>query len=203
MVATVLSFIKLFFAILLLPAVYFITTGFFDQVRGLKELADYFLWGGGIYILFHLFFRPMQGLHAFGQKIISDMLKPSPLLATYIPMVVPVIPTVLLLILYIFKTFADPRLLTYYFLFAIGFTLAMHIVITAHLLYEEDNSALRTHYLFLMSLFYILNILIIVILLQLIFPAFHIGHLVRHVMVKVGDIYGKISNFLFHARPQI
>ncbi len=202
-VSTVISFIKLFFALLLMPIVFYLTTGFFEEIRNLKTMADYFIWGGGVYVLCHLFFRPMQALHGFGQKIFSDLLRASPFLATYMPMALPITPTILLLILYVIKTFGDPGPLTHYFLFAIGFSLSMHIIIIAHLLYEEDNSTLRTHYLFLVSLFYIFNVLIIVILLQLVFPEIQVGQLVRHIIVEVSDIYDKVTGFLFHAKPKI
>jgi len=203
MIGTIINFIKLFFALLLMPIVFFLTRGFFEQIRALGDLSHYFLWGGGVYVLFHLFFRPMQALHGFGQKVFSEILRVTPFLANYLPMAVPITPTVLVLILYVIQTFTDPGPLSHYFLFAVGFTLAMHIIINARLLYEEDNTALRAHYLFLECLFYVLNILIIVILLQLIFPAFHVGHLIRHVMIDVGQVYEKVSHFLFQARPQI
>lgn len=199
----VISFIKLFFALFLLPIVFYLTTGFFEEIQNLKSLADYLIWGGGVYAIFHLFWRPMQNLHSFGQRIFSELLRGSPFLATYMPRALPITPTIFLLVLYVIKTFGDPGPLTHYFLFAVGFTLAMHIIITAHLLYEEDNSTLRTHYLFLMSLFFIFNVLITVILLQLIFPEIQVGHLIRHVMIEVGDIYDKVSGFLFHAKPEI
>ena len=39
-----------------------------------------------------------------------------------------------------------------YFLFAIAFTLAMHLILTAHEIYESDKSVLKAHYLFVFGL---------------------------------------------------
>ena len=85
----------------------------------------------------------LKNVYDFGKSLVEKMFtffKP----AGY---VVPVYSIFLIIIYVIALILGRGSALQPYFLFAIAFTLAMHLVLTAHEIYQSDNSILKAHYL--------------------------------------------------------
>lgn len=196
----IVSLIKLLFAILLVPICYGLTLSFSKELVALGDLQKVFIWGGLTYIFLQLFFYSPQGVFQFGQKIFGDVFKSVPFLAAIIPLFLPIIPTVLLLIAFILVSFFDYSPAQPYLIFFIGFSWAMHLILSAHAEFEEDDNALKPHYLFLLSLTYIINLMIIAALLSLSFSSFSIPSFFADAYQTARDIYVRIFEQLFMVR---
>jgi hypothetical protein len=162
----VLRIIKFVFAVVLAPIAVAVTKGLFIEMQVLNELRHIFLMGAATYCGLNLFYYPIEGLYLFGQRVFGDMFRFSTATASVVPMVIPIYTTLLLLIHYIIMSIFHYEGLQNYFIFFIGFTFAMHVVMTAHDIYDEDDGQIKAHYLFYFALTYICNIVLLVVLLD-------------------------------------
>lgn len=190
------SIIEFFLAVLLLPVVLAVTVTFIAGIKGLDSLAHYFMWGMYGYVIIHLFLQPLESVHRFIQKIFSESLKISPVLSNNLPLAVPLMPTLLLLLLYVLHSFFKLDELAKYFIVALGFFLSMHVVMTAKDLYSDDTSFLKANYLFVMSLVYIVAAVLIVLLLDLNFSKIAFMDFIRTAADTAFSIYKEAGHRL-------
>jgi hypothetical protein len=184
-----MGIIKFFLSIVLLPVVVGVTKAFFGELISSEELYKLFTWGIVTYVVTHLFVVNFQGIYQGGQKVLSDGLKFSPFLSSFVPLVLPLFPLILLLAFYICSKFFPMREWVPYFIFFSGLTFAMHLILTAQILRGEDSGIFKAHYFFVMSLGYILNILLIAALLDLNFSSFSFTAFFEKAFKNVQDIY--------------
>lgn len=193
-------FIKLVFAILLGPVCYALTTALIGELPKLGPMLAPFLWGIGVYVFLQLFFYTPQGLFQFGQKIFGDIFKSVPVLAAVVPLFIPILPTIVLVSAYVTVSLFNYKPAEGYFLFAAGFVFAMHLILSAHAEFEEDNSALKPHYLFLFSLTYIINVILFSLLLALNFSDFSCFDVFMSSFETAKSIYVSVYTQLFVIR---
>ena len=146
---------------LILPLIVATFIAFQNQTLSLpvKKLV-WLLWGAGTYVALNLFVYDFKNVYVFGKSWIDKWLtffKP----AGY---VVPVYSIVLIVVYVVASLLGKVVPLQPYLLFAIAFTLAMHLVLTAHEIYEADSSVLKAHYLITFGLVLIVNLFIISLL---------------------------------------
>ena len=84
-----------------------------------------------------------------------------------------------------------------YFLFAIAFTIAMHLILTAHEIYESDNSILKAHYLFTFGAVLIVNLFIISLLLAWAIPEYSFVGFVKSLASQTFHLYTSVYKILF------
>ncbi len=197
MVTAILTLIKLIFAILFVPICYALSISFGKELVNLGTLEPVFVGGALTYVFLQLFFYSPQGIFQFGQKIFGDIFKSMPVLAAVIPLFVPILPTIILVACFVIISFFDYTPAQVYLIFFAGFVAAMHIILSAHAEFEEDDNMLKPHYLFLMSLTYIFNVVLISLLLSLNFPQFSVTTLATSTFDTAKDIYIHIYNQLF------
>jgi len=195
-----LTLIKMFFAILVIPVCYALTVSFAKELPALGGLEKAFMWGGLTYVFLQLFFYSPQGVFQFGQKIFGDVFKTAPVLAAIVPLFLPIIPTILLLLIFVLTSFFDLSASQIYLMFFVGFSLAMHLILSAHAEFEEDDNVLKPHYLFLMSLTYIVNLFLIASLFNLNFPAFSVQNICVNTFETAKTIYIQVFQQLFGVR---
>ena len=168
-----LAIVKFFFFLLVLPLAAAVVLAFQTQVLGLPvHKEQWILWGGGIFVLAYLFLYNFKEVYSFGQTIVSNLLKFSGPAAHAAAFIVPIY-TVLIICLYLILNVAGVT--ARYegcLLLALGFSVAMHIVLTARQLYEADSSPIKGHYLFIFGLAFVVNFFIISLLLGLAVPEF-------------------------------
>ena len=193
-------FIKIIFAILLLPICYAASVSFINELPEVGTMLPYLVWGGGVYIFLQLFFYTPQGVFQIGQKIFGDIFKSMPVLAAVVPLFVPIIPTLVLLAAYVTVFFFDYKPAQSYLMFFAGFTFAMHIILSAQAEFEEDNSALKPHYLFLFSLTVIFNLILFSLLLTLNFTEFSFVDFFMSAFETAKSIYIRVYTQLFVLR---
>ncbi len=193
-------FFKIVFAIFLAPICYALTVSFVQELPQIGTMLPYLLWGGAVYIFLQLFFYTPQGLFQGGQKIFGDIFKSVPVLAAVVPLFVPIIPTIILVGCYIAISFFNYTPAQSYLLFLGGFTFAMHLILSAHAEFEEDNSGLKPHYLFLFSLTYIFNVTLFALLLTLNFSDFSFVNFFMSSFETAKSIYVDVYTQLFVVR---
>ena len=184
-----MALIKFLFSILLLPIVFAITTAFHGELVVVKPVYHLFTFGIVVFAITHLFVLNLSGIYQGGQKLLSDGLKFSPFLAGFIPLVLPLFPTLLMLTLYVAGKFFAMGQWEPYIIFFTGVTFAMHLILTAQILREEDTGLFKAHYFFVMGLGYIFNILIIAALFNLNFANLPFLKFFDQAMLGVKDIY--------------
>lgn len=192
-----LMLIKIIFAVLLMPICYALTSGFLREMPMIGDYAIFFTWGVVVYVLLQLFFYTPQGLFQVGQKVFGEIFKSIPLLAACVPLFVPIMPTIVLVACFVTISFFDYLPAKSYFMFFAGFTFAMHLILSAHAEFEEDTSGLKPHYLFLFSLTYIFNIVILASLLALNFSEFSLTNVGMSAYDTATNIYTAVYNQLF------
>ena len=84
-----------------------------------------------------------------------------------------------------------------YFIFLTGFTLALHLVLTAQELREENKSPLRPNYFLFIQLIYIFVVLLTSILFTFIVPQYSFATFFYSVLGSIKDIYATIFHQLF------
>ena len=84
-----------------------------------------------------------------------------------------------------------------FFLFTIAFTLAMHVVLTAHVLYLSDDSLLKAHYLLSFGLVLIIVFFIISLFLAWAIPEFSLIGFVKSLASHTLHLYKFTYKMLF------
>jgi hypothetical protein len=192
-----MGLIKFLLSIVFLPVLVGVTRAFCGELIAARDIYHLFSCGVVTYVVTHLFFVNFHGLYQGGQKLFSDGLKFSPFLASFVPLVLPLFPVILSVTFFICAKFFSMREWEPYFIFFIGLTFAMHLILTAHIMREEDSGIFKAHYFFVMSLGIVLNLAIIAALLDLNFASFTFLNFFDNSVTHVKDIYLYIYQRLF------
>ncbi len=166
-----LGVLKLAAFVCVIPVLIGVTAGFSREILELKQFADFFWYGVIAYVLFHLFVFTPQGLYHFFQGILTEIFGFSSILSSILPDVFPLLTTVVLLVFYVTANLMNIRGWENVVLFLTGFSLSMHIVLTAQDEYEEDETHLKGHYVFSAALMYIAVLALVMLLLHLCFES--------------------------------
>ena len=185
-----LNAVKFVLAVLLLPAVWACGAVFHEHITAFPRVyGDFFLWGVFGFLLLFLFFNPFWGVYELGQKITSGLFQFVSPVNRFIANVVPFYVTVILLIFYVTANFLDINSYDHYFIFFAGFSLMMHILLTAQDLQEQEKAFIKPAYLLTMTIVFILTLVVTVLLFDLVFKEFTFPEFVRSVMSDAWDIY--------------
>jgi len=151
------------------------------------------LWGAGSYVAMNLFVYDFKNVFTFGKTMVEKMLtffKP----AGYL---VPVYSIILIIAYLIALILGHGAALQPYFLFAIAFTITMHLVQTAHEIYESDNSILKAHYLFTFGAIFIFSLIIISLLLAWSIPEYSFVGFIKSLASQTFHLYKIVYKTLF------
>lgn len=184
--ANILQFVL---AVLFLPVVVAATAGFHATLLPLNVLQHLFYDGILAYAVMHLFIFIPRGIYQFGQNVFSRVLGFSPAAASSLPRIFPGFPILLLLALFVCTSVFKMDGVRPYFIFFIGFTLAMHVALTAEGLYGDDTAAFKPHYFLLMSVIYVFNLIVAVFLLDLNFSVCSSSFFFKELTGGVQEIY--------------
>jgi len=188
------TILKILGFLLILPLIIAFFIAFQSQILSLPVNKEaWVLWGAGSYIALNLFVYDFKNVYDFGKSLVEKMssnFKPA-------GFVVPVF-TIFLVIIYIialllgYGTSLQP-----YFLFAIAFSIAMHLISTAHEIYQSDNSFLKTHYLFTFGAILIVNLFIISLLLAWVVPEYSFVGFIKSFTSQTFHLYTSVYKTLF------
>ena len=197
----ILTTVKLIFAVLIFPLVIASTKSFVDHAADFPpEFQDFFVWGILTFLLIFLFFYQFWGVYEFGQRIISGVFKFIAPFDRYAVQIIPFYFILVMLLFYVETAFFKTHNFDHYFLYFAGFTIAMHILLAARDLQEQEKTAIKPTYLFWMGVIYIVNLCLIVLFLDLNSGDFTFPEYFRSMSDQAWTIYSycgeKLSLFL-------
>ena len=193
-----LAIVKFFLFLLILPLLIATGSAFQTQILGLPvHKEQWLLWGAVVFVLLHLFLYSFKEVYTFGQTVVSNLLKFFEPLAAIGGLLVPIY-TVLAICLYLVLnvlglTAKYERIL----LLILGFSVAMHIVLTARQMYEADSNPIKAQYLSVFALVLVANLFIIALLLGLAVPEFSFVAFVQALAHHTASYYHAIYKVLF------
>jgi hypothetical protein len=155
--------------VLILPLVVAFFIAFQMQILSLPVNKEaWVLWGAGSFVALYLFVYDFKNIYDSGKSMVEKMLrffKPA-------GHIVPIF-SVFCIIAYIIAVILDRGMsMQPYFLFAIAFTLAMHLVLTAQEIHQSDKSILKSHYLMTFAAILIANLMVMSLLLAWAIPEY-------------------------------
>ncbi|MCM8783952.1 MAG: M50 family metallopeptidase [Candidatus Omnitrophica bacterium] len=218
-----LRVLKFILGILLIPFCFGTTVSLYHQISKISSYSTeevVFLWGVVLYIVMHIFIFKPQRIYVFGHEMVhalfswlsggkikkikisdeggevkTDKINFLTLIAPYI------FPTYTLLFSILFFVFdASYKLDIIYlrlFLFLLGFSLTMHILMTAETLRRIQPDLIQAGYLFSIVLIYLVNISLMAFVLSRIFSYFSFSSFFNLSLGLTRNIFSRILNQLF------
>jgi hypothetical protein len=186
--------LKIAVFLLILPLIIASYIAFQTQILSLPVNKEaWVLWGAGTYVALNLFVYDFKSIYTSGNSLVEKIMpffKP----AGYI---VPVYSVFLILVYVVALLFGRGASLQPYFLFAVAFTLTMHLVLTAHEIYESDNSVFKSHYLLVFGAILIASLFIISLLLTWAIQEYSFVGFVKSLSAHTTHLYRSIYKTLF------
>lgn len=209
--------------VILLPLAITVSKTFYYQLAGISIFDSrnqvYFLWGVASYVVIYIFFFKLNFIYNFGHEathVISTWLSfgkaknmkvsgkggsvqttKSNFFINISPYFIPIYTICLCLCYLIISKFAEIAAYAPYFIFLIGFTLAMHIVLTVDALKVSQPDLIKTGYLFSLSLIYVINIIAVAFVISLIFKGFSFMDFFMQFYLETKEVYILIFRQLF------
>jgi hypothetical protein len=191
--------IKFILGICFLPLVYAITVAFLNEFSGTEKAMQNYFWSGAItLLLIYLFVWEPAIIYARGQKlteIIFAFFKP---LVRVAPYLLPVY-SIILFFLYWILSYSFKDALAY-FLFFFGLTTALHLVFSAKTMRAKQGDFLKANYIFGFALIYIINLVLVALLMNFIFPKFSLVNFSNNSFQAAKDIFTALFRQLFVTR---
>ena len=132
-----------------------------------------FIWGVVTYAVLHIFVYEPQAVFQVGRGLAAGIFKFSPLFSEIIKFILPLYTLILLIGLYVLEQVVkvSPAWIQV-MVFSVGLFTAMHIVLTARELYEEDTSLLKPHYFLVAGWVYVFVLALVAVGLSASFKEF-------------------------------
>ena len=197
-----ISLFKFILFVFLLPGVIGVSTTFglfFENYQ--SQLRDFLFWGAEAFLITFLFVHPFKGVFDFSQKIVVSIFKFLAPLDTFFGSLIPIYTSILIGGLFITEKFIDIAPFKYYFIFFIGFTYAMHIILIAQQLQEQEKAFIKPSYFLMMSIIYIFNICIAILFMGFLSNKFIFPDFFKTSISATWDIYLNIINKISMVKP--
>lgn len=180
---------KLVFAIILLPIVITCANNFTEHFSNYPNNYDeFFLWGAFSFLMIFLFVYEFWGIHEFGQRIISGIFKFITSPDGFISKIISFYLILIFIVFFFTNTFLEVDKYDHYFLFFIGFASAMHIILVAQDLQQEEKSLIKPTYLFTMTVILIFNICLIILCMDVVLKSYTFADFFQSVVTDSKDI---------------
>ena len=197
---TIYSFLKVAFVLAIIPIIAATTVAFQRELLLMKsEYRDYFLNGMVIYAFMHFFLYDCQALYALGQRVLAEIFKLLPPLDKLAPYFVPIYSIIIILFYFFWVVFLKIGLSSGYYFGLLGFTVAMHLVMTAQEFYDSDKRVWKPNYFFSFSLSYIFTIFLIVFALHLAAKSITFSHFFKALCRLTDNSYEEVFRFFWSA----
>ena len=185
----ILNIIKFILAVFLLPIVFICADYFAEALNSFpKNYPDFFWWGALSFLLIFLFVYRFTPLHEFGINMISAIFRFIAPLDRFLAYVLPFYVILVFLTLSILTAIQN-HAYDHYFLFFAGFFLAMHEILIAQELQDEEKNFIKPAYFFVMSLVFILNICLVLLFFDLILKDFSFQKFFQSAIQEVKEVY--------------
>ncbi|MBI4336049.1 MAG: hypothetical protein HY589_05280 [Candidatus Omnitrophica bacterium] len=206
-----------------IPLTITVSKAFYYQLSGMSMFESrnqaYFLYGAASYIIMHLFLFKPNFVYNLGHETVhvlstwisfgkaknmrvsgeggSVQTSKSNFFINISPYFVPIYTVILCLAYFLISKFNDISQYTPVFVFFIGFTLAMHIVMTVDALKISQPDLIRTGYLLSLSSIYVINMVAAAFVISLIFAGFSFSDFFTQFCLETKSLYFDIYRQLF------
>jgi len=209
--------------IILLPLVIPMTKSFYGQITNISIIDSrshlYFSWGAVSYVIMHLFFFKPHYVYNLGHEVVHVLstwlslgrarnvkvsgeegrvqTTRSNFFINISPYFLPIYTIILCVSYFLLSKFTDAPNYSAYFIFFIGFTFSMHIIMTVEALRTSQPDLIKTGYLFSLSLIYVFNVLVAGLVISLIFTGFSFVDMMMQFFIETKELYIFIFRQLF------
>ena len=121
--------------------------------------------------------------------VVSELLRFMAPANYFVAKIIPFYTTLILLLFYAVKHFLNIDLYDHYFMFFTGFTLTMHIILTAQDLQDNEKSFIKPTYLFVMMCGFILMVFFVTLLFNLMMKEFAFLEFLESMWVDASEVY--------------
>lgn len=195
-----LTILKFFLFLLILPFVAACVLAFQDQVLGVPvHKEQWLLWGVAAYTALHLFLYDFKAAYGSGRSMVAKIfsfLGPSADMAGAVIPIYAVLVICLGLVLNALGYGAYER----FILFLLGFAAAMHVIGTARQLYESDPSSMKGQYLVFFGLVLCANLIILAAVIIPLLPEFSFIAFLKSLAHRTFAYYTYVYKVLFIPR---
>ncbi|HQP09960.1 MAG TPA: hypothetical protein PKV41_01075 [Candidatus Omnitrophota bacterium] len=192
-----LSIIKIILAVLIFPVVWACGVVFQQHIMALPHsYGEFFFWGILGFLLLFLFFYQFWGVYEFGQRVMTSIFQVTFPIGKIFLNIIPFYLTVILLLYYVMTNFLGIKITDFYFMFFSGFAFAMHILLMAQDMQQQEKTLIKPAYLFAMGIVTVLMIFVTVLLLDLVFKRFTFPEFFDAVSEKSWDVYSRIGSLI-------
>lgn len=186
----ILSLIKIVLTIVLFPFVYIFATRFHQHLSVYPHNSqEFFLFGVLAYLLVYLFIYTFEGVHQAGQKLMRGVVSFARPMDDFLANIFPFYPIVVMLLFYATRNFLSINDWNQHFLFFAGFALSMHVLLVAHEMQNRKKGVFRPEYFFEITLVFLINILVMILLFDLVFEKLTILKFFHNNFFDVKSIY--------------
>jgi hypothetical protein len=223
----IIEFLKkllgVFIGVFFIPLTITVSKAFYHQLSRIALLENqnqtWFLLGVVSYVIVHLFLFKMNYVYNLGHEVVhvistwlsfgraknmkvsdkggSVQTTKSNFFINISPYFVPIYTVILCISYFIWSRFGDVSSAAPYFIFFIGFSLAMHIIMTVDALKVSQPDLIKTGYLSSISIIYVINIIVAAFVISLIFTGFSFIEFFLIFCVETKKIYIFIFQQLF------
>ena len=184
--------------LLILPLTIASVLAFQNQILSIPAVQEqWFLWGVVIFLLVYVFLYNFKEVYVFGQSIVGGLFKFFQPLANIAGLIIPIYTILALSVFLIVHVVDVSAKYEGYLLLVLGFSVAMHIVLTALQLYEADSSSIKGEYLFNFGLALVANLFIMSLLLGFAIPEFSFVGFLKTLSGHTASYYTAIYRLLF------
>ena len=194
----ILSILKILFFIAIIPIGLAVTMAFRRELYIIPTDSQGFFYNGIIlYILLYLFVYDFKEIHLTAQGITAEIFKLVPPIDRLAPYFFPIFCLLTLLVYALFGLLLKTGPSLEYYFGVLGFTLTLHLVMTAREFYDEDKHLWKPNYFFSISLSYIATIFIIVLAVDWVVPSFSFVHFFHKLYQSTNDSYESAFKFFW------
>ena len=193
-----LTFLKFVIGVCLLPIVYALSLCFTQELGKLEPRVTHsFIWGIAGFLVVYLFIWEPAILFKKGQRILEVIFRFFAPLVKVAPFVLPIYAILIFVIYFILISFVDMREFIPAVIFAIGFSLCLHLVFSARTLRSKQGDSLKANYIFGFSWICILDSILLAGFFNLAFESFSLINFFNASYQIVKSIYTALFSQLF------
>jgi len=166
----IVTMFKFIFAVLLLPIVIATFIAFQEHLTMYPaSYSEFFRWGVFGFLITFLFLYQFWGVYEFGQRNMQGLFSLIEPANRFVSRIIPFYLTIIMLLFFGTKLLFGSTHVNPYYMFFAGFAFAMHILLTAQEMQDEEKTPIKPTYLFWMSISFISIIMVTVLLFDLVF----------------------------------
>ena len=185
-----IKMIKQILAVLISPLLYVFTLTFHDHlIKYPGFFKTFFLSGMVAFLLSYLFVHQFWAVYEFGKKVILGFFHFLAPLHRFIANIFSFYFIAVSAGFLITSKFFKIQTYDPYFIFFIGFIACMHILLTAQELQDSEKTFVKPEYFFTISIVYIVNICLMVLLMDLVIGKFTFPTFFKVIIEETNQMY--------------